>query len=35
MVILTNFNSVAITYLSSFFQKFHFPVEHALNSVQT
>ena len=38
MLIWTNFNSFAITYLyntSSFLQKFHFPVEAMLNSLQT
>ena len=35
MVIRTNFDSFAITYLSSFLQNFHFPIEVVLNSLQT
>ena len=35
MLIRTNFDSFAITYLSSLPQKFHFPIEVVLNSLQT
>ena len=35
MLIWINFNSFAITYLSSLLQKFHFPIEIMLNSLQT
>ena len=35
MLIWTNFDSFAIIYLSSLFQKFHFPIEPVLNSLQT
>ena len=35
MLIWTNFDSFAIIYLSSLFQKFHFPIEAVLNSLQT
>ena len=35
MLIWTNFDSLAITYLSSLLQKFHFPIEVVLNSLQT
>ena len=35
MLIWTNFNSFAITYLSSSLLKFHFPIEVVFNSLQT
>ena len=35
MLIWTNFDSFAITYLSGLLQKFHFPIEVVLNSLQT
>ena len=35
MLIWTNFDSFAIIHLSSLFQKFHFPIEAVLNSLQT
>ena len=35
MLIWINFDSFAITYLSSLLQKFHFPIEIMLNSLQT
>ena len=35
VVIWTNFDSRTKTYLSSLFQKFHFPVGFALNSLET
>ena len=35
VLIWTNFYSFANTYLSSLLQKFHFPIEAVLNSLQT
>ena len=35
MLIWTNFDSFAITYLSRLFQKLHFPIEVVLNSLLT
>ena len=35
MLIWTNFNSFAITYISRLLEKFHFPIETVLNSLQT
>ena len=34
MLTWTNFDSFAIAYLSSLLQKFHFPIETVLNSLQ-
>ena len=35
MLILTNLEKFAITYLSGLLQKFHFPIEVVFNSLQT
>ena len=35
MLIWTNFNSFAITYLSRLLQKFYFPIEVVVDSLQT
>ena len=35
MLIWTNFDSFAITYISRLLQKFHFPIEAVFNSLQT
>ena len=35
MLIWTNFDSFAITYISRLLQEFHFPIEAVFNSLQT